>query len=223
MQRVEIPELLDTDAGSPREVADSLADLRWFNRFLGGRRTTALLLRRIATRLAVTELSFLDVAAASADNALYARERLAKDGVLLSVTVMDRAITHLARSANGIPAVVADALRLPFASQAFDVVGSSLFMHHLQPGEAVSLMRESSRVARHAVIINDLRRHPVHWLAAYVGAPLYRSRITRHDAPASVRRAYTAAEIAGLAKDAGASRIDIANHYFFRMGVILWR
>ena len=36
MRRVVVPELLDSDAGTPREVEGSLADLRMVNRFFGG-------------------------------------------------------------------------------------------------------------------------------------------------------------------------------------------
>ena len=39
MDRIVIPELLDTDAGTPREVEDSLADLKMINRYFGGHRT----------------------------------------------------------------------------------------------------------------------------------------------------------------------------------------
>ena len=50
MRRVVIPELLDTDAGSPEEVADSLADLRWVNRWFGGVATTCSMIQRVSRR-----------------------------------------------------------------------------------------------------------------------------------------------------------------------------
>ena len=62
MRRVVVPELLDTDAGTPREVATSLKDLRMFNRWLGGVRAMSSLLRRVARQRGLKELSWLDVA-----------------------------------------------------------------------------------------------------------------------------------------------------------------
>jgi hypothetical protein len=54
--------------------------------------------------------------------------------------------------------------------------------------------------------------------------PLYRSRITRHDAPASVRRAYTVEEARRmLAPVTAADDIEINTFYLFRMGVIVWK
>ena len=40
MKRVLTPELLDTDSGTPAEVAASLGDLRRINRWFGGVATT---------------------------------------------------------------------------------------------------------------------------------------------------------------------------------------
>ena len=51
------------------------------------------------------------------------------------------------------------------------------------------------RVCRVAVIINDVVRDPIHLALVYLSLPLYRSHFTHHDAPASVRRAYTVAEM----------------------------
>ena len=57
----------------------------------------------------------------------------------------------------------------------------------------------------------------------YAGMPLYRSRLTRHDAPASVRQAYTPEEMQTLLAQSRAARVEIHRHYLFRMGVIVWK
>src|SRR5258707_15544042 len=60
MKRVVIPELLDTDAGTPEEVAGSLADLEMFNRYYGGVGTMADLLLSVAAARKLKSLSWLD-------------------------------------------------------------------------------------------------------------------------------------------------------------------
>ncbi|HEY6937002.1 MAG TPA: methyltransferase domain-containing protein, partial [Terriglobales bacterium] len=112
---------------------------------------------------------------------------------------------------------------LPFADASFDLVGSNLFVHHLEPEELIHFVREGLRVCRRAVLINDLIRHPLHLFLVYAGMPLYRSRLTRHDAPASVRRAFTVEEMRAMLSRAGAARLDFSRHYLFRMGVIIWK
>lgn len=222
MKRVVVPELLDTDAGTPQQITDSLDDLQWLNRNFGGISTTAALLRRITVETGARHLSFLDVAGATGDVAEGARDRLSLDGVALDVTVLDRASTHFARQ-NGRRTVTADALQLPFRDESFDVVGSALFLHHLEPQQIIACINESLRVARLACIINDLRRGYFHLLSAYVGGLLYKSPITMQDSVASVRRAYTRAEMRQILLQTSASSFDISGYYFCRMGAIVWK
>lgn len=216
-----VPELLDSDAGTPREVKQSILDLRMFNRAFGGVRTVANLLRRIADKEQLKELSWIDVAGSEGFVTSSVQRALAQSGINLFSVVLDRASTHM----NGAtPAVCGDALALPFRDNSFDVVGSSLFLHHLEPEDMARFAAEGLRVARHAFIIHDLVRHPWHLALSYLGFPLYRSRITRHDAPASVRRAYTEDEVREmLARVVEPSKVEIRRFYLYRMGVIVWK
>ncbi len=218
MQRRPTRELLDTDSGTPSEVAASLNDLRWFNRWFGGVSTSSRLIEIVARD--ATKLSVLEVAAGDGFVPKTLRKRFPQ--IDLEFTLLDRAPSHLPRN-NGMRAVAGDALALPFQSSAFDIVSSSLFVHHLQPEQVVLFVREALRVCRVAVLINDLVRHPFHLAVAYAGVPLYHSRITRNDAPASVRQAYTVDEMRNFLETAGASRVEIHRQYFFRMGAIAWK
>jgi SAM-dependent methyltransferase len=218
VQRVVIPELLDADAGSPQEIAGSLADLRLINRWFGGVSTTAELIWRVAETSRRREFSLLDVAAGAGDYIQKAAARLRQQGVTVTAIPLDRSRSHL----NG-TGVVADALALPFADCSFDLVSCNLFAHHLESSELVRFVRDALRTARIAVLINDLRRGALHLAAVYAGFLLYRSRLTRHDAPASVLRAYTPEELRAILAQTGAVRIDISKHYLFRMGAIVWK
>jgi ubiquinone/menaquinone biosynthesis C-methylase UbiE len=221
MKRVVVPELLDTDAGTPREVETSLLDLRSFNRWLGGIRVMSSLLRRVARQRGLKELSWVDVGGSEGYVATLTQRSLVRSGTVLKPVILDRAATHLS---GPHPGVCGDALALPFGDNSFDVVGCSLFLHHLEPEQIVHFVREGLRVARHAFLIHDLRRHPLHLVLSYLGVPLYRSRLTRHDAPASVRRAYTVEEIRDiLGPVTAAGNIEIRKFYLFRMGVMIWK
>jgi hypothetical protein len=175
-----------------------------------------------------------------------ARTILTLLGILLHVTLLYRAQSHLPNKkslssrakpddsqsessgavegpAFACSAIVADALNLPFPDNTFDLVSCSLFAHHLSPEQVTKFARESLRVCRQAVLINDLIRHPLHLALVYGGLPLYRSRLTRHDAPASVRQAHTVEEMQRFVQQAGAARVEIQRHYLYRMGVIAWK
>jgi ubiquinone/menaquinone biosynthesis C-methylase UbiE len=220
MQRVVIPELLDTDSGTAQEIGQSLNDLRVINRWFGGTSTTRALIEKVSHRIARRELSLLEVAAGSGDVPQGAARDLAKRGIKVDVTLLDRAASHL----NGLrSAVVADALALPFRDASFDLVSCSLFAHHLEPADLRKFFKEALRVCRVAVLVNDLRRGRVHLAFIYAGLPIFRSRITRHDSVASVKRAYTPEEMRSIVAKSGACSCEISRHYLFRMGVIVWK
>lgn len=221
MKREVIAELLDDDLGTPEEVAQSLKDLRHINNWFGGTSTTARLLRRVARETDRTDLSLLEIGAGLGDVPLEARRALASDGIDLRVTLLDRLWSHL--PGKGTPAVSGDAMRLPFRDDAFDVVSCSLFAHHFEPETLPLIAKEAMRVAKRAVLINDLIRSRLHVALVYAGLPLFASRITRHDAPASVRRAYTIAEMKSLLAGVPARHVDVSKHFLFRMGVLMWK
>ncbi len=219
MRRKVIPELLDDDLGTPEEIAASLVDLRHINDWFGGTRTTASLVGEIARRSGCRKLSLLEVGAGAGDLPLRAGRMLDGKGLSVQVTLLDRRWSHLPR--NGTQSVAGDALALPFRDEAFDIVSCSLFAHHLEAEELRSFVREGLRVCREAVLINDLIRSRVHLGMVYAGLPLFRSRITWHDAPASVRRAYTCEEMREILRPLPGAKVAISRHYLYRMGVIV--
>jgi ubiquinone/menaquinone biosynthesis C-methylase UbiE len=220
MKRQPSHELLDTDDGTPQEIASSLTDLRMFNRWFGGLTCTTSLVERVARDTGMKSLSWLDVAAGAGYVPRTVSEHFSQRNIRLNVTLLDRVGSHVG---NGGRSVVGDALALPFRDASFDLVSSQLFVHHLSPDQVVLFVQEGLRVCRRAFLINDLIRDPLHLVLAYAGFPLYRSRITRNDAPASVRQAYTVEEMRAMLSRAGTARIEVDTCFLYRMGVIVWK
>jgi hypothetical protein len=233
MQRIDAAEILDSDDCSPAEVATSMRDIGRVNRWFGGVSTTQKMVERVAQATGTKHFSLLEVAAGSGEVPRIVQRRLSQHGITLDVTLLDRASSHLpARNrAHGnpsvaeTPAVVADALALPFADGAFDLVSCVLFAHHLDARQLAQFVPEGLRVSRRALLINDLIRHPLHLALVYASFPLMRSRVAWLDGLTSVRRAYVPEEMRSLITRAvpGADpRMEISRHYLFRMGVIVW-
>lgn len=96
-----------------------------------------------------------------------------------------------------------DALNSPLPDD-YDIITCSLFLHHLDEATAEAFLRKIAFAARHAVLINDLRRTRVgHALAWFSCRILTRSRIVRVDGPMSSRAAYTVDEVAHMAARSG--------------------
>jgi len=222
MQRVNTQEILDSEACPPGEVEISLRDLCRINRWFGGVATTRSLIERVASTAGMKHFSVLEVASGFGEVPKAAGEQLKHRGITLDILCLDRLHSHL-RNGNGSCSVVADALALPFADGAFDLVSCSLFAHHLEPADLAQFAAEASRVSRCAVLINDLVRHPMHLALVYAAFPLMRSYVSRVDGLASVRRAYVPDEIQQMLSNGSGRKVEISRHFLFRMGVILWK
>ena len=114
--------------------------------------------------------------------------------------------------------------RSPFRNNAFEIVTSAHFFHHLTPDENRHMLRDALRVARRGVIINDTRRHYLPYLfVRLLSALRLVGPITRNDAPASVLRGYTIEEARAIAANVGASHFEVVRAWPFRFGLLLWK
>lgn len=222
MLRANSEEILDSDQCPAPEAEASLRDLCRINRWFGGVATTRTMIQRVVSVSGMKRFSLLEVAAGLGEVPRAAAMHLARRGVSLDITDLDRVPSHLQRQHR---ALAADALSLPFRDASFDLVSCSLFAHHLQPGQLKQFAAEALRVSRRAVLINDLIRHPLHLALVYAGFPLMRSYVSRVDGVASVRRAYVPEEMRALLVDGieSAEKVEISTHYLFRMGILIWK
>lgn len=202
-------ELLDEDQGSPAEIARSLDELWWINRHLGGLSSWRKL---IAHATPPPGLTLLDIGSGTGQVAAWLGKQMRA-----KVVTLDRRVTHMGSHGQR---VSADALRLPFLASSFDLVTCNLFFHHFHGDAAPALLAEMARVARRAVLINDLERGWIPWLAIQTLGVRF-SRITRNDGPASVRQAYTKAELLALARQT-APQLQARCYRFFPYRLGLW-
>jgi 2-polyprenyl-3-methyl-5-hydroxy-6-metoxy-1,4-benzoquinol methylase len=85
----------------------------------------------------------------------------------------------------------------------FDLVYSSLFLHHLSDEEAAGFLKKLAGLGR-AVLVHDLLRSRLGYLLAlFAGRVLTRSPVVRVDGPRSVRAAFSLGEVRDLASRAG--------------------
>jgi 2-polyprenyl-3-methyl-5-hydroxy-6-metoxy-1,4-benzoquinol methylase len=102
----------------------------------------------------------------------------------------------------------------------YDVVTSSLFLHHLDPEDAVGLLRTLSAATCARLLIQDLRRTGLGYFFAWVGLhTLTTSSVARTDGLLSVRAAFTIREVADLCAQAGLSGASIERVWPQRMAI----
>jgi ubiquinone/menaquinone biosynthesis C-methylase UbiE len=210
-------ELMDEPVDDADELEANLRDIAFANAWFGG---TAPVVRAVRALGAGT---ILDVGSGAADIPLALANDAARRGAPLTVTCLDRSEQMLAiarRRTQNHPALTfvrAEGEALPFGDAAFDAVTCTLALHHFEPAAARALLRELRRVARVSPVVCDLRRSAVAFGLTWLWSRTSRNRLTRHDGPLSVRRAYTPAEALALAREAGWSNPRVKNEPFFRM------
>lgn len=213
MRRIESDELLDAENVPRAEMERSLRDLRRINRLLGGIRIYRVLASRFAPK------SILDLGTGTSDLLESVPDVPLRVG-------LDFRIEHLTylNDDRSIRRVVGDARALPFRDGAVDLVTSAHFFHHFGPDENAFILAESMRVARRGVAVNDTRRSIIPLLfVRLLNALRLVGRVTRADAPASVRQAYTAGEARAIARRVATSRFEVVRLWPFRLGLLLWK
>jgi ubiquinone/menaquinone biosynthesis C-methylase UbiE len=200
-------ELLDGSL-DPSQLAGNLDDLARFNRH------GFLWPSRQHWQQRSGPIRLLDVGTGGADIPRILLRRAAAEGVRLEVIATDirpEIVSEARRRSEGVAGLeiqLVEAGKLDFADDSFDVVHSSLLLHHFEPTEAVDLLREMRRLAS-VVLVNDLDRRRIWWLVArFLGVVATRNLYTRHDAPLSVARAYRPDELTAMAAVAGLREVE---------------
>jgi len=96
----------------------------------------------------------------------------------------------------------------------FHIVYCTLFLHHFDDSSAIDVLRAMKRLARRAVLVDDLCRTSLGWWLAYLGCHLLsRSKVVHFDGPQSVRAALAPSEASALAAEAGMRDVAIRRHW----------
>ncbi|MGA0199554.1 MAG: methyltransferase domain-containing protein, partial [Prochlorotrichaceae cyanobacterium] len=119
--------------------------------------------------------------------------------------------------ASQIQVEVADALALPYATDSFDVVMASMFLHHFAETNSIVIVGEMQRIARNGIIINDLHRHPLAYYGIYsLTRLLPASPMVQNDGPLSVLRGFAASDLKTIATGAGLKSFSLHWRWAFR-------
>jgi len=230
LPRVAGAELMDEPGQDHGQLAVSLADLRRVNRWLGGTRVVLRHLAELIARNPQEHYRILDVATGSGDIPLriaaWAREEELEVSIVATdnhETTLELAREHLAGE-RSVAAAFADAKRLPFADEEFDIALISTAFHHFDDErDCVRVLRELHRVSRIGFVVNDLARSRTALAGArLLAATVWRQHpVTRHDGPLSIRRSFTPAELRALAARAGFTKARVHAHFPFRMALVV--
>jgi SAM-dependent methyltransferase len=228
-RRVRRPEIMDGPGLDPAEHAAALRGLGRINLFSRSGRALWPTIERLARGRPGTPLRVLDVASGGGDVPTILAQMAARAGIDVCVEGCDVnpgavAFARGRAAARGVDVrfFVCDALNDALRG-GYDVITSTLFLHHLDETEAVDLLRRMGEVAGRAVLVDDLVRGRGGFALAWAGCRLLSgSRVVHHDGPVSVAAAFTPAEAMDLARRAGLDGATISRHWPERF-LLEWR
>jgi hypothetical protein len=220
----ELTDAPDCDAQLARE---SYEFMKLANRRGGGTRLVLdFLERELAGASQGRTWRLLDLGAGCCDIPLAVARWARRRGHDVEITCVDHN-THILELARG---VLGDAdgesITLQRADifayqpkESFDYAFASMVLHHFTAEEIRAVVAHVSRFVRRALVINDLRRSALNYLACYVNAHGRDPRV-RHDALLSVRRGFTRRDLSDILRDTETS-FSVRNAWFCRVAGIV--
>lgn len=228
-QRCCQPEIMDQPDLDEQRHWNALRGLERINRWSGSARILWPAVRDLARAGHSVPLRILDLASGAGDVSIGLWRRARRAGLPVQVDGWDispRAVTYARKRAGDQKAEVqffqADALRSDIPD-GYDVLVSSLFLHHLGEEEGSHLLTRMARAARRMVLINDLVRNTAGYLLAFLGTRILSASDVIHvDGPRSVAAAFTVLEALALAEKAGLAGATVARRWPCRW-LLTWR
>lgn len=211
-------EVLDAPGVSDELVARSHADITRANALFGGTRAVIARVRTVLHRLPQSPL-VVDVGAGSGDILEAVCDTLRDSGRSPRGVAVDTAVSLAPQvRRRGGAFICGSIFALPLPTAGADLVIAAQVVHHFPTDALAAVFVELNRIARHAVIVSDLRRS---WLAAaglWVSSfPLGFHPVSRHDGVVSVLRGFVPNELRDAILEATGTPPAVTAHAGWRV------
>ncbi|WP_261381414.1 methyltransferase domain-containing protein [Paenibacillus cremeus] len=226
-QRAAEPELMDDFTTGGIELTEALQHLRRLNRIFGAAGPTLYGVKRLwAEAKKPGSLSILDVGAGSGDVNRRLLRWADQNRIELRITLVD--ITDeaceeaklLFQDEPRVQVMKSDLFALPAGSA--DIVTGTQFVHHFTEQELPGVLECMLKASRLGVVINDIHRHWMAWVAVWLMARIVsNNRYIVHDGPLSVAKGFRSADWLKLRASLGNSEMVHSWRPLFRYAVVI--
>jgi ubiquinone/menaquinone biosynthesis C-methylase UbiE len=226
--RSEELELMDDFQSGGDAIRQTLRELEFINKWLGGNKVTLRALDALLKDHSLDKpLVMVDLGCGSGDMlrkvANWARSHH-RQVSLIGVDANPHIIEYARKHSKDYPEItwmVENVFSESYRSLKVDVVMCTLFAHHIKDQDLVRLFSICQKQASIGLVINDLHRH---WLAYYLikwlTLAFSKSEMVKNDAPLSVARSFQKKELAHLLLEGGFTDIQIDWRWAFRWQVV---
>jgi SAM-dependent methyltransferase len=220
------PELMDQPEAGEVETRKALKEIDKINRLLGGYSVIFDALEKLQwTDKAKT---IIDLGSGGGDMLRVIADWALKSGKHVSLIGVDwnPVMTNYAREQSIVfPNIHFNTMSVlddRLMEEKADIIINSLFCHHFDNEELVTLIQRMDKLTSQAVIINDIHRH---WFAYYsikaLTAIFSRNPLVRYDAALSVARSLTRSEWKNVLAQAGIKNYTLRWMWAWRWQIII--
>lgn len=231
-QRAVEPELMDDFSKGGAELQEALKHLRMLNRIFGAASPTLYGIKRLWEKAGKPKhLSIVDVGCGSGDinrSVLRWAQRNKIDVKVTLVDITEEACAEAKKLFHNEPQVEVRQCHLyELPAEYADIVTGTQFVHHFNTEELPDLVKSMIRASRIGVVINDIHRHWIPWMAVWITVRLIsNNRYILNDGPLSVAKGFRAKDWVQLRKELEKKELNIEQMVYvwrplFRYAVII--
>jgi 2-polyprenyl-3-methyl-5-hydroxy-6-metoxy-1,4-benzoquinol methylase len=225
-------EIMDDLNCSGDVVAQTLVELEFINKWLGGNDVTLSGLKLLSLTFPEKKdgerLKIVDLGCGGGDmlKLLSRHFRKKKQPVqLIGVDANPNIIAYAWVNSSDcldITYETLDILSNDFKFKRYDIVFATLFFHHFTSAQLIEIFTSLKKQTRVGIVINDLHRH---WLAYYsikfLTSLFSKSSMVRNDAPLSVMRGFSKNELKEILYHAGIDKYSLEWKWAFRWQLVI--
>ena len=227
-QRSETVEIMDDLNCSGPIVTQTLVELEFINKWLGGNAVTLNGLNKVLQRCSSDSLKIADLGCGGGDMLMLISDRMKEKNRTASFTGIDANpnIVEYAKKNSAshvdIKFKAIDVFSNEFKQESFDVVFATLFFHHFNKQQLIELFSHLKKTTRCGIVVNDLHRHPLaYYSIKFLTQTFSKSPMVVNDAPLSVQRGFTRAELEEILRAAEISSYSLKWKWAFRWQLII--
>jgi 2-polyprenyl-3-methyl-5-hydroxy-6-metoxy-1,4-benzoquinol methylase len=206
-QRTDKEELMDDFSIGGDLLRDTLDKLENINRWLGGNKVTVNGLKKLLkNHPKEEEITIIDIGCGHGDIlrdvAKFGRKKGYKMN-LLGVDANPTAIEYaneLSEDFNELTFQTEDIFSDDFKKREFDIVLSTLFLHHFKEEQLVSFLTSTLKQTKKAIIVNDLHRHKLAYYLFMLLSLFIKNKMIINDGLISVLRGFKRKDLVAISR-----------------------
>lgn len=217
-------EIMD-DLNCKGEVVDqTLRELEFINRTLGGNAVTVNGVKELLREKNIEAVSIMDLGCGGGDMLKLLKHELKINASFMGIDANPNIVAYAIQNNqdSSISFETVNILSDKFSALMCDVTIATLFFHHFDDDQLAKIFKQLKKQSRIGIVINDLHRHPLAYYSIKLLTRLFsKSSMVKYDAPLSVLRGFTRKELIDILNKTGIIHYRIKWKWAFRWQVII--